>query len=207
MRWLPVLIVLASMRADARPARLEDDYYKPEPTCPRGASWQKFARCQFKKLKFELVQDLPAAKLVSYELTYVKGSKRLELYLLSGGAWIKSGFYAEANASSELLAFQPVSGDAYRIDVGFASATWVSLDEVSSRPAILRRSYTYVCNLANACRTVQTSCDVLVHGKAVASFRGVPKWDGHDLRLGGVAQNTNRYCPSPPSLVPPEELP
>jgi hypothetical protein len=206
MRWLPVLIVLVSLRADARPARLDDDYYKPQPTCPRVANWTKYARCQFKTLKLELLHDLPAAKLVSYETNYARGSRRLELYLLSRGVWIKTGFYGETNASSELLGFQRMSGDAYRIDIGFASASWVSLDEVSTRPAMLRRAFTYVCTAAS-CRTVQTSCDVLVHGKAVASFRGVPKWDGNELRVSGVAQNTNRYCMPAPNLVPPEEAP
>jgi hypothetical protein len=206
MRWLPLLIVLASLRADARPARLDDDYYKPEPVC-RGATWQKFARCQFKKMKFELVHDLPAAKLVSYDVTYARGSKRLELFLLAGGTWVKSSFYAETNASSELLSFQAVTGEAYRLDVGFASSTWVTLDEVSTRPALLRRSYTYVCSAAKACRTVQTSCDVLVHGKAVASFRGVPQWNGNELRVSGIAQNTNRYCAPPPNLLAPDEVP
>jgi hypothetical protein len=206
MRWLPLLIVLGSLRADAHPARFEDDYYKPQPVCPPAASWSKFAACAFKKTKIEILQDLPAAKLIAYEPGYAKGSKRLELYLLAGKAWVKSGFYSETNASTELLAFAPLGGDAYRIDVGFASATWVSLDEVGSRPAILRRSYTYACTATNGCRTVQTSCDVLVHGKAVATFRGVPKWDGRELRVRGIAQNTNRYCAAPPNLVPPDEV-
>jgi hypothetical protein len=157
-------------------------------------------------MKFELVEDLPAAKLVAYEASYARGSKRIELYLLTSGGWIKSGFYAEMNASSELLRFQPVTSDAYQIDVGFASPTWVTLDEVSTRPAMLRRAYTYVCT-ANDCHTVQTSCDVLVHGKAVASFRGVAKWNGSELRLSGIAQNTNRYCGAPANLSAPDEVP
>ena len=205
MRWLPLLIVLASLRADARPARLDDDYYKPAPVC-RQANWQKFARCQFKNMKLAVIHDLPAAKLVGYESNYARGSQRLELYLLSSGSWVKSSFYAETNQNSELLGFQSVTGEAYRLDVGFAQSTWVTLDEVGTRPAILRRSYTYVCSIAKACRTVQTSCDVPVHGKAVASFRGVPKWDGNELRVSGVAQNTNRYCPAPPNLVAPDEV-
>jgi hypothetical protein len=208
MRWLPLLIVLASLRADARPARLDHDFYKPEPPCPRIASWTKFARCKLKNTKFELVHDLPAAKLVSYEINYARGTRRLELYLLANGAWLKSSFYAEVIlANSELLGFQALTGNAYRIDVGYATSTSVTLDQVTTRPALLRRQYTYVCNATSNCRTVQTACDVLVHGKAVASFRFEPSWNGSELKLTGIAQNTNRYCPAPPGLQPPEEAP
>jgi hypothetical protein len=205
VRWLPLLIVLASLRADAHPVRFDDDYYKPPPACPRQANWDKFARCQLKKTKFQVLHDLPAAKLIGYDLDQTRGSKRLELYVLSGGTWIKSGFYADTNPSSELLDFAAVTGNAYRIELGYASSTWVTLDEVSSKPAMLRRTYTYVCTAT--CRSVQTSCDVLVHGKAVASFRGVATWNGSELKLSGVAQNTNRYCGAPANLLPPDEVP
>jgi hypothetical protein len=205
MRWLLPLIVLASFRADAHPARFDDDYYKPPPVCKPSASWPKYARCQFKKLKVDLLQDLPTVKLVTYELDYARGSKRLELYFLVGKSWTKSSLYAETNASNELIGFQALGGDAYRIDLGFAQQTWVTLDEVGSRPAILRRSYAYVCTPTSGCRAVQLSCDVLVHGKALASFRGVAKWDGRELRVKGATQNTNRYCAAPPNLVPPDE--
>lgn len=204
MRWLPLLIVLACPRAEARPARL-GEYYQPPPGCGATPSWPKFARCQFAKTKFELVHDLPTAKLVSSD-SYARGNKQLALYLLVNGKWTKSGFYAETNATNELLGFQALGKNAFRIDLGFASSTWVTLDEVSARPAILRRLLVYVCS-PNGCRTVQTSCDVLVHGKAVASFRGVAKWDGRELRVAGVAQNTNRYCAVPQNLVPPDEVP
>ncbi|HEY5946870.1 MAG TPA: hypothetical protein VIV40_15310, partial [Kofleriaceae bacterium] len=108
MRWLVLMIVVASLPAHAHPVRIDRDFYKPEPACPRTASWAKLARCQFKTLKIELLQDLPTAKLVAYQAPgYERGTKHLELYLLANGAWVKSGFYADTNAQSELLAFKP----------------------------------------------------------------------------------------------------
>jgi hypothetical protein len=212
MRWLAILTVLAtatataSKPADARPARFDDDDYR-RTACPRSASWDKVARCQLKGVKYELVHDLAAAKLVSYELAYARGSKRLELYILADQAWIKSALYIETNPSNELLGFAPTSGGAYRIDIGIAQQTWVSLDTFGSRPGMIRRTFTHVCTATHGCRSVQTSCDLLVRGRAIATFRGVAKWDGSTLRVSGVAQNTNRYCAAPPNLIEPEAVP
>jgi hypothetical protein len=204
MRWLPLLVVLASLRADARPVRRDldfDDEYRPPPKCAATSSWSKFARCQLKTVKFELLHDLPTAKLVAYELSPARASKRLELYVLSANAWIKSSFYSETNATSELLAFQTLAPDTYRLDVGHASSTWVTLDEVSQRPAQLRRQFTYVCSATIGCRQALTSCEVLVYGKAVASFRAEPIWDGRTLKLRGDVRNTNRYCAAPRGML------
>lgn len=108
--------------------------------------------------------------------------------------------HGETNATSELLGFRVLAPDTYRIDLGEANPTWVTLDEVSARPALVKRQYTYVCASAG-CRAVMTSCDVLVRGKAVATFRGEPVWNGSTLPLRGDARNTNRYCTRPPQLI------
>jgi len=204
MRVLAALIVFASLRADAHPVRDFDDYYKPPPTCPRTGSWAKLARCQFKEVnELRVLQDLPAAKLVSYvPKGYAAGTKRLELYVLSKGSWTKTGFYAETNPQSELLGFESVNAETYRLDMGYAAATWVTLDEVNTRPALLRRRFTYYCSVTNGCRSVLSSCDVLVHGKAVAMFKGTVKWTrGNDFEIRGDASATNRYCTKPPNLI------
>lgn len=210
MRWLATLTVLATAmageRADARPARFDDDDYK-RTACPRSASWDKVARCQLKGLKYELVHDLPAAKLVRYDVAYARDSKRLELYILADQAWIKSSLYVDTSPSNELLGFAATKDGAYRLDVGIAQQTWVSLDTFGSRPGMIRRTFTHVCTATHGCRSVQTSCDLLVRGKAIATFRGVAHWDGTTLRVSGVAQNTNRYCAAPPNLIEPEAVP
>ncbi len=201
MRALPLLIVLAGLRADAHPVR-DDNPFRPQPACRRDTSWKKFSSCQLRRTKFELLQDLPKAKLVAVDLQSVsRVGKRLELYLLRADGWVKAQFHAETNSTTELLEFIELPFDVYRLDVGFTSQTWVSLDEVSSRPAIIKRRMTYVCSPTGICRNVTAGCEVIVHGKAVALFRGVPQWDGSNLALRGDARNTNRYCVKPPQLI------
>lgn len=203
MRWLPLVIVLASLHADAKPRRVDrDDGYKPVHVCRREASWKKFAACQLRGARFEMLQDLPEVKLLAVALPgHSRRGNRLELYVLSAGAWAKLAFYAETNATSELLGFHELTNDAYRLDVGSANHTWVSLDQLSSRPAILKRQLTYVCSLGGGCRSVVTGCEVIVHGKAVALFRGEAQWDGNGLKVRGDARNTNRYCVKPPHMI------
>lgn len=203
MRWLPLVIVLASLHADARPRRIDiDDAPVPAPACRSEASWKKYAACQLRGARFEILHDLPAVKLLAVALPGPsRRDDRLELYVRSDGAWAKVALHAVTNATSELLAFHELATDTYRLDLGFANHTWVSLDQASSRPAILKRQLTYVCSLATGCRSAVTGCDVIVHGKAVALFRGEAQWDGKVLTIRGDARSTNRYCTKPPTLI------
>jgi hypothetical protein len=203
MRWFAILVVLASLRADARPRRIDRaDDYRPPPVCRGEARWKKFAACQLRNATFEVIRDLPKAKLVAVELpAHSRGGKRLELYVLGTRGWLKgSSFYAETT-TSELLAFHELANDTFRLDVGSAHHTWVSLDQTSSRPAVLKRQVTFLCSSDGVCRSVVTGCEVIVHGKAVALFRGVPQWEGASLTIRGDARSTNRYCPKPPALI------
>jgi hypothetical protein len=208
MRWLAVLIVLASLGADARPRRpppIDDDAKQQQP-CRRTSSWTTYMRCNFKMWKSSAVlHDLPNAKVVALEPTNdTRGTRQLRLYFLTGKLvteWVQSGFYAESGMNAELIAFEPINDDTYRLDMGYAHPTWVTLDEIGSRPALLRRQFTYFCSLTLGCRSVMTSCDVLVNGKAVATFRGTATWNGNAIQILGDSRSTNRYCTKPPNLV------
>lgn len=203
MRWLPVLLVLVSLKADARPVRPVDldDLHRTPPRCPATNSWQRFTRCQLKHLTFELLRDLPAAKLIAVGGSGGSARKRLTLFLLAGTQWVESSFRGDVTATSELLAFTKLASDTYRVDVGHASPTWVTLDEVTQRPAVLRRAVTHVCVATSGCRQTVTACEVLVNGKAIAGYRGEPVWDGNSLKLRADVRNTNRYCIAPRNLV------
>ena len=214
MRWLPLLLVLVWASAAAHPVRLDDDIfdrdvrfrkgkrpYKPyPPPCKPTSSWRKYTKCQLKGLELEMLQDQPTMKLVVYKTPYNPNSKVVALHFLSGNAWVQSGFYTELNTTTELLGYRK-AGERYRLDVGYATPTWVTLDEVSTRPATLRRQFTYFCTATGGCPSVMTACDVIVHGKAVSSFRGEPVWEGNMLKVRGNASATNRYCTKPPNLI------
>ncbi|HEY5925469.1 MAG TPA: hypothetical protein VIV11_27480 [Kofleriaceae bacterium] len=225
MRWLAILLVLVSVPADARPVsrpdwegvkkdalkrrdRLyRDGYYKLPKPCKQTSSWDKYAKCQLKHAKnIEVLHQRDNVKLIAWRQDGVQPDmqrRQLELHFRNSAGWFRAGFHAETNATTELLGFSTFSSDRYRIDMGYASTTWVTLDEVNSRPARLRRQFTYLCSATAGCATVQVGCEVLVRGKAVASFRGVPVWDNNAIKIRGDATNTNRYCPKPPNWIAP----
>src|SRR5687767_11698211 len=203
MRWLALAIVLATLRADARPVRddvfLDDDVFDerfvpsrlkrrpptkprkpPPPPCKPTTSFKQFMGCQFKGWDLDILHDLPTTKLLTMRAPGEHARKQLALYILVSKNWIRAGVYAELNDSTELLSFKQIDA-AYRVDLGFASHTWVTVDDITSRPALLKRTHTYICDMQNAaCRSVQSSCDVLVRGRTIATFRGTVKWNGKD---------------------------
>lgn len=211
MRWFVVAalaLVVAPRTGDTHPIRIDRDSRlrppprrPPRPPCPRTRVWSTFARCVYKGQKHRVIAGAPGAKLVAIDAGYGSEARRLELYLLAKDTWVRSNFYAETSSVTELLGFSPQAGASYRIDLGYTTATWVTLDEVSTQPALIRRLYTYVCSTNGTCGSAIIGCDVLVRGRAVATFRGEPRWDGHVLQIRGDGRNTNRYCARPPNLV------
>ena len=225
MRWLALAIVLAAaLRADARPVRdddfIHDDVFDdrfvprrlkkrpstkprkpPPPPCKPNTEFKQFMACQFKGWSLEILHEVPAAKLLTIRAPGEHARKQLALYLLVDKNWVRAGVYAELNDSTDLLSFKQIDG-AYRVDLGFTNHTWVTSDDITSQPAMLRRTHTYICELENAaCRSVQSSCDVLVRGRTIATFRGTVKWNGKDLKVRGDDRNTNRYCVKPPPIM------
>lgn len=202
----PLLVVLAfalaSGRAEARPRNdFVDEERVSARRCPATSSWRAFAGCQLEKLKFELVTDLPAAKLIAFDPGYSRPTKRLALYLLGDKGWVATALSVDLGETSEMLSSSPLQDGAHRIDIGHAVPIWVTLDETSQRPALLRRRITHVCNVNIGCPQVQTSCELLVHGKVIASYRGTPRWDGRTLKVRGDLRNTNRHCTLPAHLL------
>jgi hypothetical protein len=170
--------------------------------CTRSPTWDKLVRCQIGARKHEIVKDMPDAKLVSFDTSRPdRPSQQLALYAFSGGTWSHVGFHVELNATNELLDVQRIAPATVKVVLGYSTPSWITVDEVTNRPALLRRTFTYVCQPTRLCLQTLTSCEVLVHGKTIASFRGEAIWNGLSLRLRADTRNTNRYCTPPHNLV------
>lgn len=204
MRWslAALVLALASGVAHARPVP-SDAKSKTvmKARCPATTSWRAFTRCQLGKRKFDLVADLPTAKLISLPLQGARSFRLLALYLLAEQGWVSTSFSADIDDRSEVLAVTPLPDGAHRVDIGTSSPLWVTLDGITQRPAVLRRRMVHVCKVNGGCSRAQASCEVLVHGKAIESYRTMPIWDGQTLRLRGDVENTNRYCTPPRGMM------
>lgn len=183
MRWVLVLVVSASAPALAKDADLSK-------TCPPVSTWDTMWRCLETRGSVHVVHDLPDAKLVAYTLT---ATTRFELYVRDG-SWkqLRSGW--TTNTKSELLNFGTYP-DGYRVDIGTAFETIVRIDPaLDFVPVVVKRINTSLCSRKGVCRTVTTSCDMLVRGRSHGRFRGTPVWKGERLLVRGDASNTGTHC-------------
>lgn len=207
MRVLGALLVVVGMAtAHAQPARqrsdeLKDPFVRISP-CDASKVWAKVTSCLTRQgHKVAVLHETETAKLLA-----LRGDRTtdatLGLYLLERGRWTRQGFYASTNSNTELLAFNPTEQAGYRIDVGSAVSTSVQLEGGSPMKAILRRVFTTECRTGRGCRTITTSCDVLVDGKALWAFRGRMIWTATGaVKVAGDTRIAGRHCTPPKTVI------
>ena len=117
------------------------------------------------------------------------------LFLEQGGRWQIAGM---REGDAELFGFDaPKLGThtAYHFELGIAERTEVSLDGVTTTQAMSsRREQVYCSGSGFRCSVVMTSCDVLVGGKAVATFRGTVSWKKDMLHVAGDRSHAGDQC-------------
>jgi hypothetical protein len=208
MRGLGVLLlVLGSAVVHARPSShrdLKGPFRADTTSCEASKIWSKVTACLARQgSTVSVLYEIEGAKLLS--LRYApRADSTLNLYLLDNGMWRRQSFYAATNANSELLSFKPTEHAGYRLDVGMATATSVMIDEVSPTKALLKRIVTTECRRGSGCRTMVTSCDVLVDGRAYWSFRGTIVWsEGTTVKIAGDTRFSGKLCTPAKTLLAP----
>jgi hypothetical protein len=201
-----VLVVVGMATAHAHPVRIDglnDPFARTSP-CEVSKVWSKVTSCLARQgYKISVLHETDDAKLVA-----LRGDRAtdatLGLYMFQHGAWTRQGFYASTNANTELLAFERSDKAGYRMDIGTTMSTNVQVEEGVPRPAILRRIFTTECRTRGGCRTIFTSCDVLVDGRAFWAFRGRLIWAGNgQVRVAGDTRIAGMLCTPPKSLISP----
>lgn len=201
-----LLLVVGTATAHAHPVGMLKDPFGPryDASCDVSKTWTKVTACLARQgQRVSIVREVDGAKLVA--LRYGSATDAtLGLYLLEGGRWTRQAFYASSNATSELLAFRKTTERGYRMDVGTVLSTSVQLDDVSPTKAVMRRVLTTECRPQKGCRTVITSCDVYVEGKAYWFFHGQPAWksDGA-VRVAGDTRFAGTLCMPPRTMIAP----
>jgi hypothetical protein len=212
MRRLGVLLlVLGSAAVDAHPVsgrELRDPFTnQPSSPCEASKAWSKVTACHTRQgTTVSVLYELEGAKLVSLRYPS-REDATLHLYLLDNGIWHRQSFYAATNANSELLSFKPTDRAGYRLDVGMTNPTSVMIDEVSPTKALLKRILTTECRRGVGCRTLVTSCDVLVDGRAYWSFRGTVVWsEGNAVKIAGDTRFSGKLCTPARTVLAPAPI-
>lgn len=194
---VPIVLALVA-QAGAMPVDLDEmPARRPHMfTCPPNTDWNKLQRCMQSKDKVVILRDLPSAKLVR-RFGKATASPTISLYMRVDGTWNVTTFSWSALDGNEVTALTMLSDGALQLEATATMPTSVILDGVVPLPALLRRKYTTICTARAECNSVQTSCDMWIHGKAYWWFRGKAMWDGQLLRVDGDATNAGSYCEVP----------
>jgi hypothetical protein len=147
----------------------------------------------------KVVRSLPHAQLIRIpRRDKAPSAPGFYLFLETSGKWHIAGIH---EGDAELIGFDAQklgTHTAYHLELGVVDHTEVSLDSVTTTPAIYtRREQVYCGGSGFYCSNVVTACDVLVGGKAIASFRGTVAWKADALHIAGDRSHVGDMCDQP----------
>jgi hypothetical protein len=189
-----VLLVLAVIATLGGAAHARRPMQQPRLVreCPTAASWSVLLDCfKLHRLAGTIVASVDDAKLISVAVADATHySEGLAVYVRSGesGPWHLGGLLGDgAEAGVELLHFEHVGRNAYRIDRTEMIESSISLDGATSVPALYRDLSTAFCSgTSYRCIQVVSHCEQIVHGQAVMAYAGTLTVHDNTLSLKGA---------------------
>jgi hypothetical protein len=157
--------------------------------CPTATSWSALLDCfKVHGLVGTIIGTLDDAKLVSVTIADTSHDREgVAVYVRGGETWHLGGL-VEAGESPDfsLLRFEH-AGRGYRIDYAATISSLISLDGVTSVPALYREITATLCNGGSfRCLQVIPHCEQIVHGQTVTVFDGTLTVHDNRLSLKGV---------------------
>lgn len=171
--------------------------------CPHASSWQAVDACLRKHGTPTVMKSLPTARLVHLE--QVEGSTKYDggvfLYMQIGKQWKLAGMYENRGGDYEVMNLEPIivgKHAGFRLDVGQSYRSALQPDGVTSVPAMITTHLAMFCGGDSwRCTEVITSCDVIVHGGALYSFRGKLDIADNMVHIRGDRSHVGPFCASP----------
>ena len=161
--------------------------------CPTATSWSALLDC-FKehRLVGTIIGTVDDAKLVSVTIADAEHDRvGIGVYIGSrdAGPWHLGGLVGGSGEppDSSLLRFEHSGKYGYRIDFATMMASSISLDGLTSTPAVYREITATFCNGGSyRCLQVVPHCEQIVHGQTVTVFDGTLTVHDNMLSLKGV---------------------
>ena len=193
MRWPLACVLVVAATASARVVRIP----QVASECHENATWGDVMTCVGRFGDARLARSLPHAKLV--RVTRRSGdhpdAPGMYLFVEEHGRWGLGGMY---EGEAELLGFDRTTlgtHGIYRFEIGLSEHTDVALDDVATAPAVIvLHDQVYCGGTGYHCSTIVAACDVLVAGKAVATFRGTVTWKNDALHVAGDRTHVGNNC-------------
>jgi hypothetical protein len=216
VRWLALALILLSGEALARKVVIREPPIVR--ACPDGKSWSAVETCLRAQGTITIERSLPKAKLVHVMQERTGGEiddAGVYLYIArADGSWAIGGMFDGGSFSVMDLAPLTIANHAgYKLDIGQIMRTTISLDGVTSMPAIVATKRVLFCSGSSyGCPDATTQCDVIVHGKTLWTFRGTITFEPGVARVVGDRTKGGAVCvpteqvylgwPVAPKLVP-----
>lgn len=205
-------ILGTAVAADARRRREFDPGDFPVEPCGSGKTWPIVKKCLDKTGSIEIIHQTDKTRTITITPKHsTNGSgKRVLLYAQNATGWSRTSLSMFPATSADLRVdkFTVPTGDAVRVDMVSTSRTSFTLTpSTTSVRGVLRRTFTTVCIPGNwECRTLMTSCEAYVRGKAYWSFHGELVWHASlGLRMRGGRTAAGGLCkPSESLMVDPD---
>lgn len=165
--------------------------------CRQKPSWPAVEKCltDVGIKPISVVRELRGAKVVQSSRTESPG---VYLYVERAGKWNLAGMHEPGSSELEVLSAAPVTvgkHTGYRIDLGVVSRDDVVPDGVTIVPALVRKEVSLFCNGESYyCTDVMTSCDTIVRGQALWTFRGKLSVSDHGVRVAGDRRLAGLLC-------------
>lgn len=197
MRIVALLIMLFAPVALARRIVIMDP---PIVTaCPGAKAWDAVQACLARQGKLTFERSLPTAKLVRVVQNNDGTPYDAGLYLYvqrPDKSWKVGGMFEGTSYSVIDLKSLTIAGhQGYELDIGQIMHTTVSIDGSSSVPAILSTKRVLFCGGDSyGCPDATMSCDVMIHGKTLWTFRGSIGFEPGKAIVHGDRAYGGQFC-------------
>jgi hypothetical protein len=149
--------------------------------CPVAPSWPAVLECLKKhELAATIVSTLDGAKLISVSdaTSKIHAVEAFALYTQTGKVWKLGGLLEQGGMVGDLdiLRFERVANgthNGYRFDLALTQPSSISMDGVTSMPAVFRNVMaTFCAGTTYHCTTITPHCSSIVFGQTVQAFDG-----------------------------------
>jgi len=169
--------------------------------CPKAKTWAGVATCLGNHGTVKVMHTLKGARLVS--LTQRQDGRTIDggvfLYVERGGEWRIGGHWA-GGSEYQVLAFEALTIGkqvGYRLDIGQASPMTVMLDGQYPVRGLMRQKRSLFCSGDHyGCPDATSTCEILVRGNALYTFRGSLKIDGNIVYITGDRSKAGPCAPT-----------
>jgi hypothetical protein len=203
MRWLALCLLLLLLAVAAH----AEAFVIVEPpvvrTCRTHKTWEQMSTCLEQHGTLKTLRSGKGLRLV--HIVKIENTDRVDmgvyLVLERAGAWHIGGMYSGGSTSFELLAFEPLTigkHTGHRMELGVTMTSTISPDDgATTIPALWRLRRTLYCaGTSYGCPDATLSCEVLVRGKAVFTFRGRAELDHNSIWIRGDRSKAGPCAPA-----------